>query len=146
LNKAVREQGDGAVIHGNAGRHPANATGEGSRDRIIALKKSELYRKANFTHFGELLAEHEQIQVSYTTLSRMLKGAGITSPKTRLSAGERRTMSTRRAKFGELVQTDATPFDWFDTDILSRIVRRSPVSAPVFRQQFPKVGEICAAG
>ncbi|MDR2743009.1 MAG: helix-turn-helix domain-containing protein, partial [Treponema sp.] len=66
LKKAVREQGDGAVKHGNAGRHPANATDEGIRDRIIALKKSELYRNANFTHFRELLAEHEQIQVSYT--------------------------------------------------------------------------------
>ena len=29
LKRAVREQGDGAVIHGNAGRHPANVTGEG---------------------------------------------------------------------------------------------------------------------
>ncbi|MDR2802752.1 MAG: hypothetical protein LBB22_00495 [Treponema sp.] len=37
MKKAAREQGDGAVINGNAGRHPANATGEGSRDRIIAF-------------------------------------------------------------------------------------------------------------
>jgi hypothetical protein len=46
LKKAVREQGDGAVIHGNAGRHPVNATDEGIRKRIIALKKSDKYQKA----------------------------------------------------------------------------------------------------
>jgi hypothetical protein len=55
LKKAVREQGYGAVIHGNSGRHPANVTGEAIRAKIIALKKSGAYQKANFTHFRELL-------------------------------------------------------------------------------------------
>ena len=112
LKKAVREQGDGAVIHGNAGRHPANVTGEGIREKILALKKSERYRNANFTHFRELLEECEQIHISYTSLSGILKAAGIMSPKTRRSTGERRTVRERRAKVGELVQTDASPFDW----------------------------------
>jgi transposase len=65
LKKAVREQGDGAVIHGNAGRHPANATDEAIRAKIIALKKSGAYEKANFTHFRELLEEREQIRGCY---------------------------------------------------------------------------------
>jgi hypothetical protein len=76
------------------------------------LKPSDIYRKANCTHLRELLEEHEQIQISYTRLSAIRKGVGIISPKTRRSAGERRTMREMRAKFGELVQTDATPFDW----------------------------------
>lgn len=42
----------------------------------------------------------------------MLKAAGIMSPKTRRSTGERRTVRERRAKGGELVQTDASPFEW----------------------------------
>jgi transposase len=113
LKKAVREQGDGAVIHGNSGRHPANLTDEAIRTKIIALKKTDAYRKANFTHFRELLEEYEQITISYTCLSSILKEAGMTSPKTRRSTGERRTIRERRARFGELVQTDATPFDWF---------------------------------
>jgi transposase len=49
LKKAVREQGGGAVIHGNAGRHPANAADEALRNKIIALKKGAPYRSANFT-------------------------------------------------------------------------------------------------
>jgi transposase len=55
LKKAVREQGDGAVIHGNSGRHPAHVTGEAIRAKIIALKKSGAYETANLTHFRELL-------------------------------------------------------------------------------------------
>jgi transposase len=94
----VREQGDGAVIHGNAGRHPANVTDEAIREKIIALKKSGSHEKANFTHFRELLEEREQIKISYTSLSAILKEARITSPKTRRSGGERRTMRERRAK------------------------------------------------
>jgi transposase len=117
LKKTVREQGDGAVIHGNAGRHPANVTGERIREKILALKKSDTYRNANFTHFRELLEEREQIKISYTSLSGILKAAGIMSPKTHRSTGERRTVRERRAKFGELLQTDATPFDWFGCGI-----------------------------
>ncbi|MDR0706544.1 MAG: helix-turn-helix domain-containing protein [Treponema sp.] len=48
LKKAVREQGDGAVVSGNAGRHPANVIDEGVRKKIIALKQSDAYRKALF--------------------------------------------------------------------------------------------------
>jgi hypothetical protein len=48
LKKAAREQGEGAVIHGNAGRHPDRAADEGIRKKIIALKKSDARRKAFF--------------------------------------------------------------------------------------------------
>jgi hypothetical protein len=90
-------------------RHPAKVTDEAIRKKIIALKKSDIYRKANFTHFRELLEEYEQIKISYTSLSRILKEAGMGIRST----GKRRTIRERRAKFGELVQTDATLFDWF---------------------------------
>ncbi|GMO40732.1 MAG: hypothetical protein Ta2B_20540 [Termitinemataceae bacterium] len=39
LKKAVREHGDGAVIHGNSGRHLKNYTDDEIRKRIILLKK-----------------------------------------------------------------------------------------------------------
>ncbi|MDR3131178.1 MAG: helix-turn-helix domain-containing protein, partial [Treponema sp.] len=87
LKKVVREQGDGAAIHGNAGRHPANVTDEPIRTKIIALKKSGAYEKANVTHFRELLEEREQIKISYSCLSVILKEAGIISPKTRRNGG-----------------------------------------------------------
>jgi transposase len=81
LKKAVWERGDEAVIHGNAGRRPVNAADEGIRKKDYRLEKSDKYQKANFTHFRELLEEYEQIKISYTGLSRILKGADVTSPR-----------------------------------------------------------------
>jgi len=113
LKKAFREQGVGAVIHGNSARHPANYTDEHMREHIISLKKSVLYEQANFTHFKELLAERENIQVSYTTLSNILKEAGITSKRKHRTEGRRYRIRGRRAAFGEMLQADATSYDWF---------------------------------
>jgi transposase len=76
LKKTVREQGDGAFIHGNSRRHPENLTDEAIQKKIIALKKSGLCNKANFTRLRELLEEHEQIKISYTCLSGILSGNG----------------------------------------------------------------------
>jgi hypothetical protein len=45
LKKAVREQGDGVVIHGNRWKHPVNTADEAVRKRIIVLKKGDKYRK-----------------------------------------------------------------------------------------------------
>jgi hypothetical protein len=46
IKKAVRERGDGAIIHGNSGRSPVNATPEKLKAKIIALKKTKLYGAA----------------------------------------------------------------------------------------------------
>jgi transposase len=121
LKRNVREKGDMAVIHGNSGRHPANSTDDVIKATILSLKKSDTYRKANFAHFKELLEECENIKISYSCLCAVLKGGGIISPKTHRSSGERHSVRPRRPKFGELVQTDASPYDWFGTGVLSAL-------------------------
>jgi transposase len=113
LKKQFRTQGEAAVVHGNAGKHPANDTGEDLRNRAIALKKNTLYEGANFTYFRELLEERENISVSYATLCRILKGAGIVSKRKHRNSGRKFIRRKRRGRFGELLQADATPFDWF---------------------------------
>ena len=112
LKRAFREHGTQAVIHGNSARHPANYTDEKLRQRIVTLKKSNLYEQTNFTHFQELLSERENIQVSYTTLSSILKAAGITSKRKRRGEGRRFRRRERRKAFGEMLQADATSYDW----------------------------------
>jgi transposase len=114
LKKAVREQGEGTVIHGNAGRHPANATDEGIRKQIIALKKSDAYRKANFTHFRELLAEREQITISYASLSGLLKGAGVASSQDTPEQGETGGDAGTKAEGGRTRANRRSPFEWRD--------------------------------
>jgi hypothetical protein len=87
------------------------------KSKIVTLKKSDKYRRANFTRFRELIEEQESIRISYSCLSRLLKGAGVVSPKTRRSCGERHDLRPRRPRAGELVQTDASPFDWLGIGI-----------------------------
>lgn len=113
LKRAVRLNGPQAVIHGNAGRHPANYTDEALRERIIALKGTDDYREANFTHYRELLAEREGIEISYTNLCGVLKKAGIESKRKHRTDGRQFTRRKRKEKPGELLQADATSFDWF---------------------------------
>jgi transposase len=115
LKRAFKEHGEAAVIHGNSGRHPSNYTEEKLREKIISLKKSEVYNNANFTHFRELLLEHENIKVSYTSLSRILKSAGIISKRSHRTEGRRFRRRKRRSAFGEMLQADGSPYDWFGT-------------------------------
>ena len=117
LKKAVRENGDGAVIHGNSGRRPDNYKSDELRQKIIMLKRSEVYDETNFTYFRELLLERENIKVGYTTLASILKSAGIVSKKSHRSCGKKFSRRKRRSSFGELLQADATPFDWFGTGV-----------------------------
>jgi transposase len=113
LKRAYREQGDGAVIHGNSGRHPANYKPEALREKIVSLKKNKDYQDTNFTYFRELLAEREGIAVSYSTLAAILKTAGITSKKKHRTEGRRFRRRKRRDAFGEMLQADGSSFDWF---------------------------------
>jgi hypothetical protein len=61
-----------------------------------------------------LLEERENISVSYATLCRMLKGAGIASKRKHRGRGKRFSRRKRCSCLGELLQADAPPpFDWF---------------------------------
>ncbi|MDR1229863.1 MAG: ISNCY family transposase [Spirochaetaceae bacterium] len=115
LKKEFWLHGEGAVIHGNAGKHPANYTGETLRGAIASLKQSAAYEQANFTRFRELLEEREAIRVSYATLCRILKAAGIASKRKRRGGGKRFSRRKRRSRFGELLQAGAASYDWFGT-------------------------------
>ena len=81
LKKGVILNGALSVVHKNKARKPANAIDEGLRQKIIGLKKSDDYQKANFSHFKELVEKHEEIIVSIQTMYRILKKGGLSSPK-----------------------------------------------------------------
>ncbi len=81
LKKGVQQQGPESLIHSNTGRKPSHAVTDQLKAAIIRLKGQEPFINANFTHFQELLAEHEQIHISYTPLYKILTEAGLASPK-----------------------------------------------------------------
>lgn len=110
LKKGVVEEGPAFIIHKNRGRKPKHAISDGTRDLIIKLKQTK-YKEANFNHFQELIEEHENIQVSYPTVYRILTEAGIKSPK---KHRKRKVYHRRKRKpqKGMLVQIDASPHEW----------------------------------
>jgi len=112
LKKEVRENGVNGVIHKSRGKKPNNALPDELENKIVELKKSYNYELANFTHFNELLKDEENIDVSYTYTHKVLVKHGILSPK-KHSKKKLHNRRKRKAHFGELVQTDGTPFDWF---------------------------------
>lgn len=112
LKKEVLLKGPEGVIHKNRGRKSNRALDQDKINKIVELKKTYEYEKANFTHFQELLEKRENIQISYSCLYSNLRKNGLKTPRKhkKVKLHHRRK---RKAYFGELVQTDGTPFDWF---------------------------------
>jgi transposase len=112
LKKEVRQYGPAALIHKNSLRKPSCAIPEDTARQIVALKKLEIYEKANFNHFRELLLDYHNIQISYSSLYCLLTSNGIKSPKTRRRFKPHRRRK-RKKQAGLLLQVDASPFAWF---------------------------------
>lgn len=73
--RAYRKEGAQDLAHGNRGRQPVNALSQQTRGEIVRLVESR-YRDVNHCHLTELLAEREGLQVSRSTIRRVLGGAG----------------------------------------------------------------------
>jgi transposase len=114
LAKGMREEGETALIHKNTGRKPSHALLEERKESIQAIRKEEKYAKCNHQHFKELLEREHGINISYSALYELLKAAGISSPKKRRKVVKHHRRK-RKARSGELLQIDATPYDWFET-------------------------------
>lgn len=115
LKKGVFNQGPSFLIHKNKKLKPAHAFSDAFIQKIVSLKVSERYSDSNFLHFKDLLADNENISLSYSALYRILTKAGIKSHRKHrmLKKHHRRK---RKAKEGLLVQIDASSHHWFKTD------------------------------
>ena len=80
LKKKYLTEGKAAFLHKNTGRKPSHTLSETQKAEIISLYNNK-YWDANFTHACELLYEHDAIQISASTLSRILYKEYILSPK-----------------------------------------------------------------
>jgi len=112
LAKGVKEEGECALIHKNTGRKPAHSIPPERREQILSIRQATEFNNCNVTHFKELLEREHKIQISYGALYRLLKDAGIKSPKAHNKTKVHRKRK-RKASAGELLQLDASPFDWF---------------------------------
>ena len=113
LKATFLEKGPAAFIHGNTGRSPSNRFPNTIREEVKNKAKGA-YEGGTFNHLSELLARYDDIIMSSKTVGRILQEAGISSPKTH-KGPKKRKGRPRRPRKGELVQMDASFFDWFET-------------------------------
>lgn len=114
LKKGVSTEGAGFLLHKNTNRKPKHSLDPVLAEKIVSLKKSDLYQSANFLHFQELLERQEDISISYSALHVLLTQSGVKSPKSRRRFKPHRRRK-RKHQAGLLIQMDATPFEWFGT-------------------------------
>ena len=110
---AYRKEGAAALAHGNRGRRPANTTTETKMTYVVQLAHTR-YARTNHTHLTELLMEREGIDLSRSTVRRILVSAGMDSPCHRRPP-RHRVRRKRMAQEGMLLQigvSDHTYYVW----------------------------------
>jgi len=110
LKKRMREQGEAALAHANRGRPSPRRLPAQMRRSILRLARTT-YAGFNDHHLCEKLCEVEGFSLSREALRRLLRQAGLGSPRQRRAPAhrQRRLPSARE---GELVQLDGSPHDW----------------------------------
>lgn len=112
LKRVLNEQGPIGLAHGNRGRRAGHAASEEVIGKVVDLYKGK-YAGFNFSHFHEKLTEFEGVELSLSSIRRILKGAGYASPKKR-RAPKHRSRRERRSCEGAMLQLDGSPHDWLE--------------------------------
>jgi transposase len=144
LVAAMRRSGPAGLAHGNRGRASPRRLPDLDRERIIALTRGK-YAGVNDCHLAELLAEHEQILISRQALRRLLRDAGLASPRRRRRP-RHRSRRDRMPQAGLLLQVDGSRHDWLEgrgprmTLVGAIDDATGIVTGAVFREQEDTVG------
>jgi len=109
---AYREEGAAGLAHGNRGRKPVHTLGEEIREQVVELAQKK-YEGFNHQHLTEKLREEERLEISRSSVRRILLGVGIRSPKKR-RAGRHRRRRERYTQEGMLLQVDGSRHDWLE--------------------------------
>lgn len=112
LKAKIKETDISSLPHGNRQRKPGNALPEEIRAMVRDRGTNE-YRGASYSHISELLERNEKIKISGKSVSRILQEAGAENKHSHKAPKKYRSRQ-RRKRFGELVQMDASPFDWLE--------------------------------
>lgn len=98
-----KSEGKQGFVHKNRNRKPASTIPVVLKNHVIDLYLTK-YAGANLFHFSQLLAKHEDIHVSDTTINSWLRERDILSPKARrktvnaLNAELRKRKKTAKSK------------------------------------------------
>ncbi|MGD0184102.1 MAG: ISNCY family transposase [Roseiarcus sp.] len=112
LVRVWREQGDAGLISRQRGRVSPRRLEASLRARIERLLEDK-YPDFGATLAAEKLGELHGIVVSRETVRRLQIGLGLARAKRRRARRVHQPRA-RRPRFGELVQIDGSPHDWFE--------------------------------
>lgn len=112
LKARFRRLGVAGLVHGNRGRRPAHAIPEALRQQVVELAQTK-YRGCNDTFLSELLREYEGITLSPSSVRRILRAAGIPSPR-KHRPPKRHRRRPRKPQRGMLVLIDGSDHDWLE--------------------------------
>ena len=111
LLRLFRMSGEMGLVSNRRGA--GNAHSELTKQTTLSLLRSEQYKGFGPTFASEKLQEYADIQVNRETVRQWMIEAGLWSGKRRhkLMLHQSRL---RRPRFGELIQIDGSPHDWFE--------------------------------
>ena len=112
LVKKYRLGGSKNLIHKSRGRVSNNKISQDKLDKAIKVIK-EKYWDFGPTMANEKLFENHQIKLSVERLRQEMIEVSLWQPRKRRKA-QVHQLRERRACFGELVQLDGSPHDWFE--------------------------------
>jgi len=112
LKVRYRQGGEAAMAHASRGRPSPHRLPESLRKRLLRLARTT-YAGFNDHHLCEKLGEVEGFSLSRETLRRLLRAAGIGSPRKRRRPAHRRRR-LRSAREGQMVLLDGSPHDWLE--------------------------------
>lgn len=112
VRAAVAAAGELGVVHGNTGRPAWNRTPDEVRKRILQLARKK-YVGFNDHHLRDKLEREEGIEVSCSTVRRLLRAAGLASPRRRRPP-KHRARRERMGREGWMMLWDGSRHDWLE--------------------------------
>jgi transposase len=112
LLKSYRKDGSRGLVSKKRAKSSNNRIDAEIRLNILALIKTK-YVDFGPTFLSEKLLENHNIKVSKETLRKLMISENIWEPRRKKKARIHQ-MRERRSRFGELIQIDGSPHDWFE--------------------------------
>jgi transposase len=112
LLKAYRRDGAKGLVSKRRGRPSNNRLAEETQQKVLDLLKSK-YSGFRPTLAHEKMVELDGLKISDESVRRLMMAEGLWKAKKARKVAVHQ-MRERRACFGELVQIDGSPHDWFE--------------------------------
>lgn len=110
---ALKEKGDGTVVHALRGRRSNRKISEEREKQVIGILSEEIYKGFGPTLASEYLASNHGIELSKETVRQWMMRAGLRRGR-RARVQRVHVWRERRERYGELVQWDTSKHAWLE--------------------------------